>query len=137
MNVLPEGWAVLEGDPNPSILVDREVLRSAWVCIKGEKVAPPKQALNSGAHSNASEYAHLKNALTELRKVKMSGIDTVIQWHEWARKHQEKMKSNGLLSSATDLADRIRETKRLLAAFIVGVEAEMGIGGSPDPYMET
>lgn len=124
MTVLPEEWSVLEGSTCPPPPVDRSVLRATWVVVRGKKMQSQQQSTNL---SRASEYARLKNALSELRKIRLSGTEYFTPWSIWKQRHETLVKQHGLMVDSYSVLDSIREMKRLLSAYIVAMEAEMGI----------
>lgn len=127
MNVLPEGWSVLEGNPNPSILVDQEALRAAWVCIKGEKVR--KRQAGQGSPTVyippdvRTTHANIRGALGVLPR----GKDNAIL--DWVKTHQDLLMQIGANTSTA----RTTYYRIFLKGYKEGLEADYPQLKSPTP----
>lgn len=158
MNVLPEGWAILEGDPNPSILVDREVLRSAWVCIQGQAVRTKIQPLRPNPYANAKmrfpeqfrigvEAATILRSLAkdlQRRKnvIKLGGDLLLAQKQvaDWKEAAIQGMIQNGLLEKAIRELEAVSADGKTFAVLKAHCEAANGAleraQESVDSYMK-
>jgi len=159
MSAIPEGWCLLEGNPNPPPPVDRETLRAAWACQQGSlmppvrrtaKITPVQQDPWARVRAKFPKYfTALKDAeqivtsaerdLTRRKRVIKVGGDLPAcrsQLRQWKKETSEQAGRNDLLAGFVSEISHIDTEGGTLASLKAHAEIAQGAIERASDYLE-